>query len=88
MAAPSFSSTNHPSPAEFAVEVTASDSSANNLIVAARGLYVGGGGNAVVVTPDGEAVTFLNLVTGSVLPVRFVRVNSTNTTATGLVALF
>lgn len=53
-----------------------------------RGLYVGTGGNAVLVGTDGVAVTFSNIASGTVLPVQVNRVNATNTTASGIVALF
>lgn len=53
-----------------------------------RGLYIGGAGNAAVVNVDGTAVLFSGLTAGSVLPVQAIRVNSTSTTATNIVALF
>lgn len=51
-----------------------------------RGIYVGSGGHVVVVFSDGP-VTFSNVPTGQILPVRAIRVNSTGTTATNMVAL-
>lgn len=54
----------------------------------ARALYIGGAGNAVVVLENDSAITFSNLSAGSILPVRCKRVNSTDTTATSIVALF
>ena len=54
----------------------------------ARGLYIGGSGNAVIVTDAGATVTFVGLQAGFILPVRHTRVNSTSTTATNLVAMF
>ena len=53
-----------------------------------RGIFVGGAGAVAVVDVDGTAVTFTGVVAGSILPVQAVRVNSTNTTATNMVALF
>lgn len=53
-----------------------------------RGIYVGVGGDVVIVTQGDNAITFKNAVSGSVLPVRAKRVNSTSTTATNLVALY
>lgn len=73
-------------PAEDAVAVTPSDST--NLTNAARALYIGGAGNIVVVTAGGSVITFSNVQSGSILPVRATRVNATNTTATNIVALF
>jgi len=49
-------------------------------------VYVGGAGNLVVILQDGTAITFA-VVAGEILPVRAYRINATNTTATGLVAL-
>lgn len=53
-----------------------------------RGLYIGTGGNAVLLDTDGNAVTFSNIVGGTLLPVQVKRVNATNTTASNIVALF
>ena len=52
-----------------------------------RGLYIGTGGNVVAVRPDGVAVTFTAVPTGTFMPVCCIRVNSTNTTASNIVAL-
>jgi len=53
-----------------------------------RGLYVGTGGDLVAVDRDGTAITFVAVPTGAILPIRCVRVNSTSTTASDIVALF
>lgn len=73
-------------PAQDYAAVTPSDSS--NFSQEARGLYIGGAGNVVAVTRTGTAVTFTGVLAGSVLPITCVRVNSTSTTATNIVALF
>ena len=52
-----------------------------------RGIYVGGSGILVAVNKGGVAVTFTNVLAGSVLPIRAVRVNASGTTATDLVGL-
>ncbi len=53
-----------------------------------RALYVGTGGNVVAVkATDGTTVTFSNVVSGTVLPIRCIRVNSTSTTASNIVGL-
>jgi hypothetical protein len=54
---------------------------------AARYLYVGGTGDVVAVGLDGNAVKFSAVPAGTVLPIQSVRVNSTNTTATLMVAI-
>lgn len=66
--------------------VTPHDST--NLTAGCRGLYVGVGGNVVVVAPDDTFVTFVGVPAGAVLPVQAKRVNSTSTTATNIIALF
>lgn len=50
-------------------------------------LYVGGAGAAAVVTEDGQTVTFSGLAAGSILPVRFTKLMSSNTDATLCVGL-
>jgi hypothetical protein len=50
-------------------------------------IYIGGSGNLVVVREDDVAVTFSGLSAGIILRVRGKRINSTDTTATNLVAL-
>lgn len=67
--------------------ITPSNDSANDFN-ACSAIYVGGAGDVAVVFPGGTAVTFVGVPAGTVLPVRAVRVNSTNTTATSMVALY
>ena len=74
----------HPSPGFAAI--TPHDST--NFAAPCRGIYVGGAGNVVVVGLDTVAVTFVGVAAGSILPVQAIRVNSTSTTATSLVALY
>jgi hypothetical protein len=50
-------------------------------------IYVGGAGVVAVVLQDGTVQNF-TAVAGEVIPIRGKRVNSTNTTATLLVALY
>ncbi len=52
-----------------------------------RGIYVGGDGDIVCINRDGDAVTFVGVLAGSILPIRASRVNATSTTATNLVGL-
>lgn len=73
-------------PADGASEVTPSDGS--DLATAARALYVGGSGDVKIDTPNGDTVTFQDVVAGSLLPVRANRVYATGTTATNIVALY
>lgn len=51
-------------------------------------VYCGSTGNIVLIMQDDSAVTFTGVFTGEILPVSCKRVNSTNTTVTGMVALY
>jgi hypothetical protein len=73
-------------PAEDAGAVTPSDST--NLTSIARSLYVGTAGNVTLLTVGQNVVTFSNVQSGTILPVRVIRVNATSTTATNIVALY
>lgn len=70
-----------------AVAVTPNDST--DLTNTSRGLFVGTGGDVVVIfDKDTSSVTLKNIVSGSVLPVRIRRVLATGTTALNIVALY
>lgn len=66
--------------------VTPSDST--NFSEPCRALYIGGAGTVVAVNTAGSAVTFAGALAGTILPIQAIRVNSTSTTATNIVALF
>ena len=52
-------------------------------------LFVGGtAGNIKVTTANGDEIVFGNVQTGTVLPVQVIRVWSTGTAATGIVAIY
>jgi hypothetical protein len=51
-------------------------------------IYVGVFGNVRVTTATGDVVTFLNVPTGSIIPVQVLRVMATSTTATNMVAIY
>jgi hypothetical protein len=58
------------------------------LVFVCKALYVGTGGNvAIMASEDTAAVTLTNVQSGSIIPVRALRVMATGTTATGIVAL-
>jgi hypothetical protein len=59
----------------------------NTTILNCTAIYVGGAGNLVLDMENADNVTFSNVVAGSILWVKAVRVK-TATTATNLVALF
>jgi hypothetical protein len=73
----------HSGPARSGFAITTSD--VTNFAREAQGIYVGGTGNVVIVTPDGVELTFNNAQAGSVIPWAAIRVNATGTTATGLI---
>ena len=78
-------------PARSFAAVTPSDST-DFAGGAAAALFVGVGGNVVVVGVDNNngvvTETFKNVGSGTILPVRCRRVNATNTTATDIKALY
>lgn len=53
-----------------------------------RAVYVGGAGNLVAVWMDDTTTTFTAVPAGTTLPIRVKRINSTNTTAADMVALY
>lgn len=72
-------------PAGRAEAVTPSDST--DLTYLSRALWIGVAGNVAVTMASGDAVTFVGVAAGTLLPVRVSRVKSTGTTATSLVAV-
>lgn len=55
-------------------------------IIEARSLYVGTGGTVVVQWENGDTSTFLNVLSGTILPVNVVKVMDA-TTASNIIAL-
>jgi hypothetical protein len=56
-----------------------------------RALWVGAAGNIAAVAPNGTVRTFEAVPVGTLLPIQFKRINSTNTTgqtATSMVAVY
>lgn len=62
-------------------------SNSTNFNIMARAIYVGVGGDISLVSSRGNAVTYLAVPQGTVLPVVALRINSTSTTATNLIGL-
>jgi hypothetical protein len=86
MAAPTSQVLDNSNSAKFAGVVTANDST---VLIATRGLYIGGAGNVnVTMEGDGTDVLFSGVPAGTVLPIRVTKVKATNTTATLIVALY
>lgn len=71
-----------------AVQVVAVTPSNSTNFAECRALFVGTAGDVAVVARDGGVATLKNVANGTVLPIRAIRVNSTNTTATDIVALY
>jgi hypothetical protein len=72
--------------ANGAAVITKSDTA--NLPTGARQIWVGGAGDVKIDTISGDAVTFVAVPAGTLLPVQAKKVYSTGTTATNLVALY
>ena len=53
-----------------------------------RALWVGVAGNVAIVTPDGVVNTLTGVPAGTLVPIQTRRVNSTNTTATTMIAIY
>ena len=68
-----------------AVAVVPHDST--DLAKRTRGLYVGVSGDVVAII-GGDAITFTAMAAGIIHPISVTRVNSTNTTATNIVAIY
>lgn len=68
-----------------AATVTPSDST---VLRPTRGIYVGTGGNIAVQMTLGNTVTLVGVLGGSILPIQVVKVLSTGTTASNMVALY
>jgi hypothetical protein len=62
-------------------------SNSTDFLTAARALYIGSVGDVTVVTANGSTVTFVAVPTGTILPIRCTRVNSTGTGATSIVGI-
>tara|TARA_Y100000034_G_C6821721_1_gene370140 strand:- start:592 stop:822 length:231 start_codon:yes stop_codon:yes gene_type:complete len=68
----------------IAESVTVSNTATNQF----KALYVGTGGNVVVESYNsGDTVTFYNVPSGTVLPIKTAKVRNTGTSATGIVGL-
>jgi hypothetical protein len=74
------------SPPEDAAAITPDDG--QDLAVATRAVWVGGGGDLRLRMLGGAEVTLQGVAAGSLLPLRVARVFATGTTATALVGLW
>lgn len=72
--------------ASYASAVTPSD--ATVFESSTRGVYIGGTGDIAVVMEGSGSVTFVSVLSGSILPIRCTQILATGTTATAIVALF
>jgi len=69
----------------YAKEVTPSDTATLDQCAT---IYVGGAGNIAVKTADGDEVTFVGVLKGTILPVLILQVKATGTTATNMLATY
>lgn len=72
-------------PASDGFAVTPNDST--DLLQTTRALFVGTTGNLALVLASGAALSFANVASGTVLPLRVRRIKATGTTATDIVGL-
>lgn len=73
-------------PSSWAESVTPSDTV--DVQSVSRAVYVGGGGDLrVVMYPSANQITFTQVPSGTVLPIRISRVMATGTSATNVVSL-
>lgn len=56
-------------------------------VIIAHGVFVGTGGTIVVTLREGQIGTFINIASGSVLPISITRLWATGTTASNIVGL-
>lgn len=84
MGAPTSSITDNPNSAVWAKAVVLSNTPDT---IAARGYYVGTGGDVYVLMGDGTTVTFSSVPGGTILPVRGMGCG-TSTTASNIVAMY
>jgi len=74
--------------------LTVTPHDANNLrevesvAYATRAIYVGVSGNVTIVTADGQTVLMVNLVSGVWHPIRAMKIKSSGTAATSILAGF
>jgi hypothetical protein len=73
-------------PAANAAAVTPHDGT--NLSTTTRALWVGGAGDVAVEMLGSGTIVLAGIPAGTLLPIRVTRVNSTNTDATDIVALW
>lgn len=80
----------HPSPTfpQFPGGAVAVSTASDNILAKISVIYVGGAGNVNVLTAQNDTVTFYGLNAGTVIPVQVVKVFSSGTTATNLVAIY
>lgn len=68
--------------------VTVTPHNSNDLAYTTKALFIGTGGNIVVLAEDDTVAVTLKVTDGQILPVRARRVLETNTTATGIVGMY
>jgi hypothetical protein len=72
-------------PAKEAIAITPSDTV--NISAPVRAIYVGVTGNVTVFTWEQSTILFTAVPAGALIPIGCLRINSTGTTASGIVGL-
>ncbi len=80
-----FRASGNTDPASDGFSITPND--IQELPTTVRALYVGSTGDIVVVMADGSALTFTNVPSGTILPIRIKAVKATGTNAANLIGL-
>ena len=75
-------------PATYCVAIVPNDSASGNLAAASRALYVGVTGDVVALLADASSVVTFKAMPVGFHPIRVLRVNSTSTTATNMLAIY
>jgi hypothetical protein len=83
---PRFLSTDNAAPGVYCFAITPSDT-VNYTQGVARAIYVGSGGDVVIVNSDGTTCTWVGVPTGSIIPCASIRVNAASTGASSLVGI-
>lgn len=72
-------------PASDGFAITPDD--ATDLVETTRALFVGSAGDIALVLASGAALTFANVASGTLLPLRARRIEATGTTASAIIGL-
>ena len=80
-----FLKSDNAAPGVYSFAITPSDSV--NFTQIPRAIYVGSGGDVIMVNSDGTTCPWVAVPTGTIIPCAAIRVNNTNTHASSLVGI-